>query len=457
MGIGRRPWPREFFELQKVVSSMPIGILMPRVFEVYPTRRKISLEGVWALAVFDKSRKSPPPADSYTHQISVPGVWECLYELSHHRGFGWFRKEFFVAEEVARDAEVVFEAVSHTARVWLDGCFLGEHYGAHTAFSFLLKDLQPGSHVLEVEVDNRFGPCNPLTDSYQDIYTYGGIVRPVVIHLLPRTHLAEAAALPVWTKGGWALDVQGRVGGAFPKTVKFQLPGAKPVDLPVHKNGKFSARIPAGSIREWSPEDPALYTVSLTAGEDVWVERVGFRKIEIKGKQILLNGKPLNMVGVNRHEFHPDFGLAVPRAIHHRDMEILKDMGANFVRGSHYANDPFFLDLCDENGILFWEELGHWQPRSRELKDPAFLKASLTQLEEMVIQHRHHPCIVLWGMLNELDSDLPEARPVVGKLAKAFKALDPTRPVTYATRKPNEDICFDLVDVLSLNLYLGWY
>ncbi len=197
--------------------------------------------------------------------------------------------------------------------------------------------------------------------------------------------------------------------------------------------------------------------MALTAGADRVQERIGLRTIAVRGRRLLLNGRPLRLRGVNRHEFHPDSGPAVPPAVMLKDLAILRRMGATFVRGAHYPNDPLFLDLCDEAGLLFWDEVAHWAPGRAQLADPAFRAASLAQARAMVRQHRHHPSILCWGFLNEAHTDLPEARPVVRELAAACRRLDPTRPVTYASNRPWTDRCLDLVDIVSFNVYPGWY
>jgi len=386
----------------------------------------------------------PPAASAYRERLAVPGVWESAFRHSQHRGAGWFRREFHVAGAEPVTLRLVFEAVSNVGRVWLDGRLLGEHIGAHTPFEFEVSGVTPGAHVLTVLADNRFGPHAPLVYPQQDLYLYGGIPRTVYAEVLPRRPLRAPAALPHRTPRGWVLDVRG-----VPRDAVVLLDG--------RRIGHGPGRHPVARVQLWTPAAPRLYTVRIETAEDAWQERVGFRTIEARGRRLLLNGKALELRGVNRHEFHPATGPAVPPAVHLRDIEILKHLGANFVRGSHYPNDPLFLDLCDEHGILVWEELLHWQPRAADWTDPEFRRQSLAQLDEMVRRDWHHPCIILWGMLNEGATHLPAARPVVRALAQRFRALDPTRLVTFASMHPHDDCCLDLVDVASLNMYPGWY
>ena len=393
---------------------------MISIIDHYPSRYRIDLGGLWDFS------PAKHRTDVFPEKQPVPGVWEATFRHFRHRGQGWYRR-FFV---VPRNSQVrlYFGAASYLARVWIDGKLLGQHSGAHTAFEFTTP-LQAGTHELSVLVDNTFGPHNSLYTPSQDIFLFGGLPRGVFAELLPSRPLGNVAVLPRKTSRGWTLEMRN-----VPADAVVTLDGKKP-DL--------------RQVELWSPDHPRLYTVRVETVDDVWQGRIGFRTIETRGRQLLLNGKPLILKGVNRHEFHPDFGSAVPLGIHLRDIELLKELGANFVRGSHYPNDPLFLDLCDENGILFWEELSHWQPKEADLQNPKFLEDSLRQLEEVVVQKQHHPSIILWGMCNELDGHVRAARPVIRKLAARFRKLDPTRPVTYATCRWDKDVCLDLVDEIG--------
>lgn len=431
---------------------------MSQVFEAFPCRRVIDLSGLWD---FQPALKAGGRPKAYGGKATVPGVWETLISDFQHRGYGWYRREVEIAGTKRVWAKLRFEAVSHTATVWLDGRKLGSHYGAHTAFEFQTR-ISPGLHTLTVLVDNTYGLHNPLFNPKQDIYLYGGIVRPARIEFLPDVAMEKASALPRRTASGWVLDVSIRLRRLqesipWPRHASVVLDGKPLAAIPVSKSGLARASLPVRLPSLWSPDHPRLSTVRIVAGEDVWQKRIGFRTIETRGKKILLNGQPLILKGVNRHEFHPDFGPALPLGIHLRDIEILKTLGANFVRGSHYPNDETFLDLCDENGILFWEELSHWQPSVQDFATPVFLETSLRQADEMVEQHCHHPSIIMWGMLNEAQTHKAPAKRIVRSIARRFRKMDPSRLVTFASNHPTNDLCYDHVDVVSINIYPGWY
>jgi beta-galactosidase len=155
------------------------------------------------------------------------------------------------------------------------------------------------------------------------------------------------------------------------------------------------------SIQPWSPEHPALYRLTVTARdagqpEDKTSFRVGFRQITLKGSQILLNGEPILLRGINRHEFFPGKGQSVPVAQNRKDMEDIKALGANFVRLAHYSQSQDIYDDCDELGLLVWTEIPVWQAATTTLASPEMWKDyAEPQLEAMVRQHRNHPSVMI--------------------------------------------------------------
>lgn len=212
-------------------------------------------------------------------------------------------------------------------------------------------------------------------------------------------------------------------------------------------------------VTSWTPENPQLHQLLawLLDGEaivDDQMDRIGFRQVEVKGKKILLNGKSIRLRGYNRHEDHPQFGCAIPLEAMATDLEILRDLGCNFVRTSHYPNDLRFLDLCDEMGFCVWEES---HARSIPLKHPLFREQIKVNTEEMIDWHYNRPSIVMWGCLNECDSVSPAGAREHKRVIDLIKKLDRSRPVTFASDKADRDLCLGYVDIVSWNRYDAWY
>ena len=184
---------------------------------------------------------------------------------------------------------------------------------------------------------------------------------------------------------------------------------------------------------------------------------MGFREVRTRGKDILLNGQKLQIRGFCRHEDHPQFGCSLPWAAMCRDLSLMRDLGANSVRTSHYPNDELFLDLCDETGMLVWEE-NHARGLSEEdMRNPNFERQCEDCIREMIGAHFNHPSIYIWGILNECASHTQYGRECYQKQLELIRSLDHTRPRSFASCQFKTDICFDLVDVVSYNIYPLWY
>jgi beta-glucuronidase len=236
--------------------------------------------------------------------------------------------------------------------------------------------------------------------------------------------------------------------------------GVNKVDA-TFKAGRATVRVPKCKL--WSPDSPNLHTVVV----DGCAARFGVRDIRVDGTHILLNGKRLILKGVNRHESHPDQGAATSEELMLRDIQLLKSIGGNFIRGAHYPQAQRFLDLCDENGILVWEESLGWgnlaTQMDREVRDPIFRKLQVEQTRLMVRNSFNHPSVIFFGFLNECQSSEEDVKSLVEELAAVIRAEDSGRLVTFAVnRLPNgvvgqeEDISAGCCDVISFNTYPGW-
>ena len=163
------------------------------------------------------------------------------------------------------------------------------------------------------------------------------------------------------------------------------------------------------------------------------------------------------MKGFNRHEDHPMTGAAIPYPLMVQDMELMIDMGANMVRTSHYPNDERFLDLCDERGIFVWEE-NHARGLSlQQMQHPNFQQQCEDCNREMVVNHYNHPSIIIWAILNECASDTVEGREMYSKQLNQIRDMDSSRLLSFASHHRDKELCFDLADVVSFNLYPLWY
>ena len=432
---------------------------MIRTFKTHDVRKQMELtESLWEFE---------PCAGNYAGQkfpVAVPGCWENHPLFADYRGEGIYRKTF----QAQGNVRIECKGVSHTATVYLDGHEIGHHYNAYTPFSVVVSDLEPGRHMLEIKADNRFHKDSALHVP-NDYMSYGGISRGVVVlsdlyleYVHVKTyreneqwHVQVKAAVNVLKirQNDEDITIQGKI-----KDTAFEW---KLTDT-AKKHYEFCTDLKIDGIEEWSPETPVLYQVELQMLRedeviDDLIERFGFREICVQGKYILLNGKKLRIKGVCRHEDHPDYGCALPYQTIYNDLVLIRQMGANSIRTAHYPNDEIFLDLCDELGILVWEENHARGLEEDRMKHPLFEEQAEQVIREMIFYHYNHPCIFIWGILNECASETLFGRSCYEKQFRLIREMDDSRPCTFASCKFFGDICFDLPDVISCNLYPRWY
>lgn len=396
-----------------------------------------------------------PAAITFAAAMPVPGCFDALPAWEGRRGVAAYRVA--LVGDATRRSRLVLDSVHHTCRVLLDGQDVGGHHGGFVPFALDLGKLDAAPHRLVVLVDNRFdAQRSPLHGEYFDWYHYGGIARGARVERLPGLwiervrfttldHATRRVRIELDTAGHgqaeWSIDLAGR----------FRAQGRAEAGQTV------ACELVADGLPLWSCSSPCLHRLDVSVGEDCGVLEVGLRTVKIDGNRILLNGEAVQLCGVCRHEVHLTTGHAVTPMQLHQDLQLLQELNVNFVRGSHYPQHPAFLELCDRAGILVWSEGIAWNPRVEHLTDPNFTESHLAHLDEMVHASQHHPCIVLWGVFNEGDSNFPASRPAYEAALARLRQLDASRPVTFASHRPLVDVCLDLADVIAINTYPGWY
>ena len=453
---------------------------MHRTFETTTERPQRTLDGSWEFvtdpddegvqAGYDDSFPSENAAS-----IAVPSAWNARPEYADYVGPAWYRRTFDLADAGA--VLVTFQAVAHEATVYLDGEELTQHVGGYTPFTALARDLDAGEHELVVRVDNTLTETTVPHDDV-DWFPYGGIVREVVVEPVPDVYLRDLTVeYDLTDDGGATVDAEVTLHNVGPRPAEPELAvsiGQASVTEGVTVHGMdaqtTTLTLSLDDVDRWTPEDPTLYdVVARLRGEqaaeregetfaDDLRDRIGFREIAVDGRDILLNGEPVSIAGVNRHEDHPDWGAAQPLQIQDRDLDLVERAGCNAVRCSHYPNHPRFLDRCDERGILVIEELPLWQV-SRETM-AAVVDDAQRMLVELVERDRHHPSIFAWSLGNECANEQHGVVDAMAQLRDVATGLDDSRPITVASNTDWEgetDQVFESCDFLCVNAYWGWY
>lgn len=436
---------------------------MLRLFDVHRIRRTKELDGMWSFHMdgIDKEYKFP-----------VPGCFEQHLDFMNYRGAGEYSRQVY--SDCDGNLRLEFKGVSHTADVYFDGEKITHHYNAFTPFDAVVKNVKKGIHELRVRVDNTFSEDSALHIP-NDYYTYGGITRPVSMEQIDDVYIKRVHFTPYMENDGWHAKIDVVISNISEDSVMPKL-GIKLEDeafiyevcredagiMEAESEITFTCEKKFENIIPWSHKNPKLYllNVMLYANDvavDDMIERIGFRTVRVMGEEIYLNEEKLYFKGFNRHEDYAVDGCAVSLQHMAQDVELMKDMNANAVRTCHYPNDERFLDLCDEYGIMVWEENHARGLRLKEMQNPNFERQCADCIEEMIDNHYNHPSIIIWGILNECASETIEGREMYKKQYAQIRNMDLSRPVTSATCRHFTDICLDLPDVVSFNMYSGWY
>ena len=430
-------------------------------YPLYPRRERTDLDGIWDFH-FIPGESAPalgdfsPDGVVYDDVETVPGVFDATQPRAGLRGLGVYRRTF----TLAREGRHLFTCGGFllAARVFVDGVEIGRTDQPYMAVRFPFA-ASAGTHEVVVVCDNRFA-ATPMWLPNYDFYAFGGICRHADVMDLPEGAIRRAAVATLSLDGSVRVDVtfedpapsDGEVSlavafdGGQPRACKARVAG-----------GRASLRLKVPNPTPWSPESPALHTVTVATSGDAVTERFGLRTVEARDGRILLNGAPVKLMGYNRHESDPDIGPALGPQQHLQDLRLLREMHCNFIRGCHYPQNQGFLDLCDQMGLFVWEEALGWGNQGPQLGDRVFFDHQVEAVRAMVRESINHPSVILWGFLNEGASDAPTARPLYRKLADTIREEDSTRLVTYASNRYERDVCFEFVDVMSINAYPAWY
>ena len=403
---------------------------------------------------------------NFGHTYSLSKL--CIPRISHSDNpVGSYRREFVVPDEWKdREIFIHFAGVKSAFYLWVNGKYAGYSQGSMTPAEFKIGPfLEEGINVVAVEV-YKWSDGSYLED--QDMWRLSGIFRDVFLMAVPRLAIRdfyirsdldehyEDAVINVTTRiinydGKDATDYRLEVilldeEGYF---VEREVLAETEIDVKAGSESSFVLESPVKNPRKWSAEIPNLYQVILglkgSSGEIVDIRRCyfGFRKIEIDAGCFLINGKPIKIRGVNRHEFHPLHGHAVPLEITEQDIRLIKANNINAIRTCHYPNSPGFYDLCDRYGIYVIDEADletHGLRFRIPGSNPRWTEACVDRMVRMVERDKNHPSVIIWSLGNEAGYG-----DNFRKMKEAALRVDLTRPVHY-----EGDHVLDISDIFSM-------
>ncbi|MBR6264259.1 MAG: beta-glucuronidase [Prevotella sp.] len=396
--------------------------------------------------------------------INVPGDWNTQDDrLFFYEGCVWMKKDFNYTRKSGHRAILYFGAVNYDAVVYVNGKKVGHHEGGFTPFNFDVTDvLVDGSNFVIVKIDNK-RKAESVPTLIFDWWNYGGITRDVTLLDVPNVFIENYSLQLLSLEGrriGFSVKLNTAEAG---REVRLSIP-----ELKIKKNIVTDAEGKAVLFMKakpqlWSPDNPKLYDVSIVMDGDTICDKIGFRKIETRGKQILLNGEPVFLRGISIHE-EKAFGGG--RANGKEDAQLLlswaKDLGCNFVRLAHYPHNEWMVREAERMGIMVWSEIPcYW---TVAWDNPATLENARRQLRDMIERDINRANVIIWSIANETPHS--SARDIfLTKQAQYAHQLDSTRlismamEVTGASNYVNRlnDNMNKYVDVVSFNQYVGWY
>ena len=396
--------------------------------------------------------------------LQVPGDWNTQTDqLFFYEGTVWYKKSFEYQRKPDTRLFVYFGAANYIADVYLNGEKIGQHEGGFTPFNFeITKLVRDTGNFLIVKVDNK-RRRDAVPTLMTDWWNYGGLTRDVKLIETPATFVNDYF---IQLQKGSRNHVTGWVklaGAKLNQQVTVRIPGAGFTKSFATDARGFAAIDFNADLKLWSPEDPKLYDVAVEAETDQVRDRIGFRSIETRGTDILLNGKPIFLRGICIHEEAPFRG---GRAYSREDAQTLlgwaKELGANFVRLAHYPHNEWMIREADRLGIMVWSEIPvYW---TIEWENPVTLKNARNQLGEMIARDKNRAAVVIWSVANE--TPLSDARlSFLKNLVTHARSLDPGRLLSAAmerhyindTTQMIDDPLGEYLDVLGCNEYVGWY
>lgn len=400
-------------------------------------------------------------------RLNVPSDWNSqASELYYYEGTVWYGRHLDISSPEDKRLFLYFGAVSSRCRVYLNGKLIGEHEGGFTPFQIeITKQAKTGDNFLVVEVNNQ-RRADAIPAMAFDWWNYGGITRDVMLLTTPRVFI-EDYFIQLNKYNANQIDVQVKLSDELANTqVKVEIPELKHQSTIVtDAKGIAHASLRVKQVKRWSPDDPKLYKVIVTSGDDRVEEMIGFRNLYRKGTEIYLNDKPIVIRGIN---FHEEIPQRKGRAFSEADATMLlseaKALGANMIRLAHYPQNEFIVRLAEQMGFMLWEEIPVWQ--GIDFSSEETRKKAQKMIVEMVLRDKNRCALSFWGVANETKPSDAQNK-FLKSLIDCCKDIDTTRLITAAFDLPTfnketntfemNDPIIDELDVVSVNKYMGWY
>ena len=432
-------------------------------------------------------------------QIAVPASWNEQFEDTRdYLGMAWYVQTTFVPSNWK--GQRIFLRVgsaNYAAKVWVNGHLVGEHLGGHLPFSFEISEQLnwQAENMVAISVENHLKPTrvppgnvqggamSTMMGSYPsanfDFFPYAGLHRPVSLFALPKTHIEDVTVVTDLEQSTGIVNVTVKqANGNLEGKVKLEGEGVGLESELTFSEGEATASFSIPDARLWSPHDPYLYKLDITLSDggetvDRYDLDIGIRTVEVRGKELLLNGEPIFLKGFGKHEDFPIHGRGLNRPLLVRDNSLFKWLGANSYRTAHYPYSEEALQLADREGILIIDEtpaVGLFFEDGPE-NIATRLEQCKQQLSSLIARDKNHPSVIMWSVANEpfpphmiqrfMGGEVPPLDPATTdffkELFEVARTQDPSRLATVVGIHGCPTEWLELSDVIFINRYYGWY
>lgn len=453
-----------------------------------PFRQCIDLSGFWDL------RFDPDDAGGTAgweagfdggYPCAVPASWNDQFdEWRDYVGQAWYQTKFDLPwgwNDSPRRIHLRFNSVNYMAEVWLNGVRMGQHEGGHLPFAFdVTPHVRSEDNRLVVRVEGRLTPDrvppgNVPADPHDafpnmgyppgsfDFFPFCGIHRPVLLSATAPDCISDLTVISEIQRDAGLVRVRlDRVAGD-PVTARFTLCGhGAQVSAESDAAERVETELRVPEVALWAPGAPHLYSLTVDLmrhGEtlDRYSIPVGIRTVSVEGDAFLLNGQPIHLRGFGRHEDFPVTGRGLVPAVIVKDYALMRWVGANSFRTTHYPYSEQMMDLADRLGFLVIDETPAVGLFFREEGLERRLSLCRRYTQELIERDKNHPSVIMWSLANEPHSNRLAAKPFFRNLYDLAKALDGTRPLTLVSYLGTCEESFEFLDVVCLNRYSGWY
>ncbi len=447
-----------------------------------PHRQKVDLSGFWDFRFEAVDSAAWSAGFEGGQPIAVPGSWnDQLAEARDNLGPAWYQVRFALPWGWQEQRIFLrFGSVNYLSEVWLNGACLGSHEGGHLPFEFeITAAAQPGENRLVVRVDGNLAPDqvppgnvpkDPTSsfaqraypDANFDFFPFCGIHRPVILYCRPAAGIDDLTVVTTIQGKRGRVYVQAAAQGQGSLRFTLNRHGARvQVDAALN-HGVAGAVLEVDHAALWSPQAPNLYDLQVELHQeqavvDSYNLSVGIRTICVEGDQLLLNGQPIVLKGFGRHEDFPVNGRGLNPAVIIKDYELMRWVGANSFRTTHYPYSDEMMDMADRLGFLVIDETPAVGLFFAEAGLEKRFALNQRMLDEMIARDKNHPSVIMWSLANEPHSHGPRPRDYFRRLYDHAKGLDDSRPVTLVSYVGLFEAAFEFLDVVCLNRYYGWY